>query len=521
MNAHLHHRLYILVLVLPLMIGCAKTAFSGPDEGSNVGKNDTPPPIVEPVPPPSTSIIKDQTVVTQMNTPISFTAALIKDDGLAKQLVFPNNLSVATSASGVLEIINAGALEFRYTPNTGFRGTDKFAIYLSDSNGTISSATLTVDVANALSTIQPSLATRTTGCIMCHASVASNIITDFGYGGDGKGLNYFFGGVAGVLPSGFTNAQGESMYGDYDFSTGGNVNWGSAHISNSAKVIVPMAPTTGINVPQSSLAEYLRSIFSHPSAASRNVPVEEVNSLYIGAPNAQRIREAAGLATPETFKFMPETTNSPALSGLELHSSGNYYVNNGPLICNGDLTIDGVVWLNNLQVETDTGCRLYVTKSVFITGTIGFNSNHPLRNMQISSSRAILLGIGKTCNGSAHSDSHVERLTTTINSRFNGAFTRDLGTPTEMLSLVKGDSDTIPGVQDATCGPTGRNVSYERLLLNAPMIQSRYQGAFSGTMISEITLTSLNSLIYAFDPVFSKTVILPLLKPQDYLTINP
>ena len=40
--------------------------------------------------------------------------------------------------------------------------------------------------------LEPALAIRGMGCIQCHAKVESNILTDFGFNGDGKGHDYFF-----------------------------------------------------------------------------------------------------------------------------------------------------------------------------------------------------------------------------------------------------------------------------------------------------------------------------------------
>jgi hypothetical protein len=371
--------------------------------------------------------------------------------------------------------------------------------------------------------LQPALASRATGCIMCHANIASNVITDFGFGGDGKGKDYFFGGDAATLPKGLSNTQGLAVYGDYDFSTKGAVNWGSADLTGSS-VIVPYAPTTNVNVAQPTLALYLKNILSqNPNPTAQAVAVKEVKSVYIGAPNADRLRSVSGVSAGG-IKFKPSDANSPAFSGLALDASGNFYTNGtDPVVCEGDLAIDGVVWLNNVKIKTDKGCRLYVTKSVFVTGTISYTSSDAGRNLQISSARAISLGLGKSCSVNGSTDSLEARLD--VNSsdgsgRYQDFFTRDNANPGVMLAAVRADADAIGVLKDATCGPNGRSVGFERLLLNAPLVESRYQGLFDGAIIAELTLTSLQSLSFTFDQVFATASVLPLLTPSDYLDIQ-
>jgi hypothetical protein len=370
-----------------------------------------------------------------------------------------------------------------------------------------------------INTLQPALASRATGCIMCHAQIASNVITDFGFGGNGKGLNYFFGGDAATLPSGLSNNQGGAVYGDYDYqSSGGNVNWGSANLTGS-QVIVPRAPTTGINVSESTLALYMKNILQNsPNASTAAVSVKEVKSVYIGAPTAARIIAVSGVSAG-ALKFKPASASAPAFSGLALESGGKYYTNNPnvPIVCEGDLTVDGVVWLNNAQITTEGGCRMYVTKSVFVTGPISYTSGNDNRNLQISSARAIALGLGGQCNGN---DTLNGRLGFSTDDRFRDFFTRGQSNPATMLAEVRADADAIGVLVDAACGPNGaRAVSFNRLLLNAPLVESRYQGQYDGAIIAELTLTSLNSLKFSFDPVFTKASVLPLLSPADYLDI--
>ncbi|MDZ4675987.1 MAG: hypothetical protein SGI74_00625 [Oligoflexia bacterium] len=375
---------------------------------------------------------------------------------------------------------------------------------------------------NAFRTIQPALASRGTGCIMCHSNIGSNIITDFGYGGDGRGLNYFFGGTPSVLPFGLHNTKGNSVYGDFDLTTGSNKNWASATLTGKT-ITVPRAPTSDVDVSEPTLAAYLKFILANSDVeVSKAVQVKEVSSVYIGAPTADRIRAVANLSGGETLKYIPTHSDSPALSGIQLSTLGGYFTNANIITCEGEVIIDGILWLNNAQINTEKGCHLYVTKSVFISGPVTFTTTNDSRNLQISSARAIALGLGRNTCASTISglDSIAYRLGFANASIFTGFFTRNLGTPTEGIVSIKADADTIGVLKDAVCEPLGRNVGFERLLLNAPVVHSRYKGKFSGSIIAEITLASLGSLIFTFDPVLARVPILPLLSPSDYLTVQ-
>jgi hypothetical protein len=372
----------------------------------------------------------------------------------------------------------------------------------------------------ALTTLQPALASRATGCIMCHANISSNVITDFGFGGDGNGTNYFFGGTAAVLPSGLTNTKGGSVYGDYDTTVANNTtNWSAVNMTG-AKVIVPQASTSEVSVSSPTLASYLRSQLSvSANATTQQVTVQEAKAVFIGAPTEERIRTIGHLAGAP-FKYFPTSQTSPALAGLIVGASADVLTNSSQgITCEGDLVLDRVLWLNNATLNTETGCHIYSTKSVFITGPVTYSSTSENRNLQISSARAVSLGLGHACNGGV--DSIAGRLTIGNESRFNGFFTRSGASPANLLAMIKADADSIGTLQDATCGPQARAVGYDRLLLNAPVIESRYQGLFSGALIAEITLTSLGSLKFEFDPIFAKASVLPLLTPDDYLNVDP
>lgn len=353
---------------------------------------------------------------------------------------------------------------------------------------------------------KPALVVRATGCIMCHARVESTIITDFGHGN-----NYFFGAAT---PPGFSYQSG-SIYGDHA------QNWSSSRVWG--QIVTPRATVAYGGIVES-LAQYLRRRVASPDGIAPRPEVVEKDTVYIGAPTTVRLLELAGempLSHPE-WKFFP-APGAEAVSGIEVEPS-NRFVRNTPgaeLVCSGDLFIHSVLFLNNVRLRTgNQGCRIYVTKSVFIQGAITYLGDASLRNLQITSARSVVLGMGPGAVDGGPNNTLRNRLQD-FWTRFT-YFTRDPSRSTqEKLDDIVNDGNAIPELRDATAtGPHYRNLGFERLLLNAPNYQSRYQGEFKGVIIAEMAIASLGNFAFRFDPVFEQVPILPRLRPTDLIDIR-
>ncbi len=504
------------------------------------------------------------TLAALVNTALDFTIGSNNeiadvDDALASLRV---TIANPTNASGAITVLNATTRQFRFTPTAGFRGSASFQYTVTDPQGASSAAaTLSINVGGTVASMRPALAMRGMGCITCHANIHSNVITDFGYGGDGNGTNYFFGvDSAGNPPTGIPGALNGSIYGDH-----GGTSFGSATILNSSSSNVPGAVyvprTSAIPVSQipQTLAGYLTAAFN--GYAIKPTIIEQ-SSVYIGAPSVQTLQNAAIQKTGSqvatgAWKYIKHSASSPELSGLVYGDYNGYVRNaaNSELVCEGDLIVNAPLFLDKLSIRTtDSGCRIYATRSVFIQGTINYLGSSPNRNLQISSSRAIMLGLGKVPQpiymyhktasfaGEIEPNDTLAFRVLTFWTR-NGYFTREPGSISQKLAAIHEDSATInlpgatPKMWDAAA-PNGvlasdnnqinypienqnRNVSFERLLLNAPHIESRYTGNVKGVVISEIGLFALGEFKFEFDPVFSVTPILPLLQEKDYLQVTP
>ncbi len=473
----------------------------------------TPPPIE----PPTTEHgkLSDLLLHTQMNVPIEFTPQVTGPEAVERLIATGADGSLwVLTPNGRLDVLDPKTLRMRYTPNKNFRGEDFGLVFLIEKGKPVSTAVVRIQVDNALIGLKPALAVRGTGCIMCHASISSNVITDFGYGDP-----YFFGGPE--LPP----VDQTSIYADEKTDPA----W--KYIKKlGEEVIVPRASTAHLaKVGAPTLASYISGVLSSsPYPEVNSTRVTEVNRVYIGAPTAGKILQAAHM-TPglEAVKYIPDF-NQPATPPALIRKYGSgldHYTNdpNQEFVCSGDLVVDGVVHLNRPVIRSETGCRIYATGSVFITGPITYSAgNVERRNLQIVSARAINMGLGRnTCNAQKiGTDSLINRLQNEYRRKYFETRGEPTKTVQEKLDDIIADYNKVGSLVDAACDSLGRNVGFERLILNAPIVFSRYTGGFRGSVIAEIALMSLDQFIFEFDPVFNKEAVLPLLSPDDYLVVE-
>ena len=440
----------------------------------------------------------------------------------------------------------AGTLRVHYVPETGFRGGDSFLFEAKDASGAARQAKVSLLIESSVNHLQPSLAIRASGCIMCHAKVDSNVITDFGYLGDGKGLDYF-------LLKNFPNRR----FGNYNIYGDHAQNWRTSTIQGNviipANATLPPGTLDGWGMATGpTLKSYLTNLPAADGLAAPQLKVVEASSLYIGAPTAARILAVAGAFDPSspTAKYIPHSPSSPGLSGLTSKSSkGITIFQNSDTVelgCFGDLVLNGPIVLKSLKLRTDGyGCRIYATGTIFISGEITYLSASaevpvdPNRNLQLASARGIMLGLGANPemqeagmlqNYYPPADTLLGRLV--LPNSASGIMSSDINyttqtrdpsqSITQKLASMIADYNAFPAgsILDATNQlPDRRAVSFERLLLDAPNVQSRYQGNFSGVVISEIAIFSLGQFKFKFDPVFSNVPVLPLLDEADYLQV--
>ncbi|MES3037083.1 MAG: hypothetical protein V4736_04175 [Bdellovibrionota bacterium] len=308
-----------------------------------------------------------------------------------------------------------------------------------------------------LAEFKPSMAIRAMGCISCHAQVDSNVITDFGYGDF-----YYFG--AGSSNSNYTSGN---AYGDHDNSLR-KFSLASDKTMYVPKGRVPsnVASATGT----STILNYMSNQFRNSSYTNtKSATVKDLDRIYIGAPTEAQLSSAFSLAPGQRMLYRPSAAATGSLSGLQ--DAGNFYRNSGTLTCDGDLIVRGPLHLDNLSISTNQGCRIYVIGSVFMFGPVNYVNSSAKRNLQITSTKAISMGLGLAKkNGTAcepGSRWEVEANTTdygqgsSLLTRYRdlwtipGNFTRSAGSGADFGRDVIAEAQTIEAVMgpmyDASC----------------------------------------------------------------------
>jgi len=565
----------ILFAVSPLIIivfqNCAPVVFTG------FNKSDINPGLSSGG---STFRLLGQSIQTEFNQSVTWLATFqgVRDQHqlslgatqILNELIIPN--------VGRVSITNTQTWHLLYEPTFGFRGEFAFWLFAFQNGKVVSQAQIQINVGSTFNVLKPALAIRAGGCVMCHAEVHANIVTDFGYGN-----NYYFGQNLG---SSFAWNDG-SPYGDHEalfnYSNGsqGTGAWARLKLFNGTytnhgvKVIVPNAsiPNGPKNATgQTTIKGYLEHRFINSEYAStRAANVETRNSVYIGAPSASRLLEVFQWNSGDEvrgYKFIAQNQNAWALSGLNTGVSApanSLFTNVSIVVCEGDLLLKGTLYLNRMKLRTRTGCRLYVTEDVVISGPIDFVTDnlhdYSKRNIQIVASRSIIMGLGNLWKNGQHceqnqSDSGYwgyynnrnmwtagmtpvqrqefeENIADSAKYRLRyfwgipNYFLRQTTNPLAFShSIYNSVTAKIPTLVDASCEPEQRNVGFERILLNAPLIHSRYAGGIKGSLISEFALMPLglshnqSRFRFEFDPVLSQVDILPMLKDQDFLKVQ-
>jgi hypothetical protein len=492
---------------------------------------------------------------TEMNTPVEFTLPHQGDlAGVKIDFAGANGVKI----NGTLEVIDAANFKIKYQPNFGFRGSEYVEVNLADVYGNKVQVYANISVGNPLSHLSPALAVRGMGCIQCHANVQSNIITDFGYKGNGQGQDYFFN----QNQSGDWYKSG-GIYGDHALTF-------NTMTLNSGQIIVPQANLpnkVGMEFKLATLTEYIESqMKASVNLGTMSTKVTTVNSIYIGAPTDSNLENAFQMTGNDRFKYFKNGANSVDLSGLQ--DKGNYFTIKNELSCDGDLVVRGPIYIENLNLTTNRGCRLYVIGSVFFYGELKYSNSDPDRNLQITSTKSILMGLGDVkknntyceldvptdpnkrnqwlrdnillsdsnltndppkTNGSYTSFSRNSSLYTRLVDMWTvpSFFVRQNSVPLDFGNSIVDEANIIQATEgqflDASCplaSRESRNVSFERLLLNAPIIHSRYTGNFSGTVIAEYAIMSLNQFKFEFDEVFRRVSIFPFLDSKIYLDVQ-
>ncbi len=376
---------------------------------------------------------------------------------------------------------------------------------------------------------KPALAVRGAMCLMCHAQIHGDVITDFG------NKNPFF-----------LSGERYTMRADA---------WSSAQVSGN--LIVPKGLTNPKDLTSSTIKQAL-SATGFPSL------ITERQEVFIGAPTEEVIVNFTHL--PEAVLLQSEWDvsaygigSNSFVRGLlaQQGPQGDFYFTNPigkTLWCEGDIVLLGPVHLNNATIKTNAqGCRIHTKNTVFITGPVNYIDSPIEANLQISSARGIFIGLRDLeirlddhAAGIRSAPTAADELASNAKiyedrDKIGPALIEDTGpfkagtcagrragtfrygqadlnwkyldtklpvAPADLASCTGGD-----WAGSSADGAAARKVvDYHGLVLNAPKVHGRYLGTFKGLVIGEDVIFAITKFKFEYDPTFDKLTVLPLLK---------
>ena len=367
--------------------------------------------------------------------------------------------------------------------------------------------------ARVLKSMKPALAVRGMACLMCHADIRANVITDFGYGDP-----FYLG--AGLALDG--NASGgndsQSWYNNdaHSWQSMRNLNGtvfvpdqlipSSVQSSMGLSTTPPMNLEKMLSTPYQATwnwgsveSEGVGSMIMKVTPALGEPKVKSVSQIVIRSPSEAEIVDLA-MGSGASVTRIGDSAEVQLIN--QSGASGVYFKNDEAKVLqcsNSDIVVLGTLYLRNLKVDAKKGCRLYVKGSVFIENAITYSDDDPTQNIQITSSNAIIMGI------------NYDNLSHRWDDRRQAKISDPLRSFDDRFKQVLAEAKNIGSLKDAADEHARDSINFKGLLLNAPIVHSRYSGSVQGTIIAQLALFSLGDFHFKYDDVFSAVDVFPLL----------
>jgi hypothetical protein len=457
---------------------------------------------------------------------------------------------------GILIVIATTTLSYQNCAKIAFSSVPEAPVaqISGDRNLPVASPPLPAAPGTAVSIRQfkPALAVRDFSCLACHANIQANVVTDLGYG-DPWYLN----------SGGSQTSFGDTHYLPTSWQSMDQVNGqiivpnvlvpaesANANLASGSKLTSPVAMLDYLTMSNiSDLSKYWTfQIWNRPEpqnlaltgsviAPAGKAAVVAKNVVYIGAPTREQILNLVKNSSAAPW-FQSVDPKAPG-TGFSIVQGGSssYVTNAGPIQCSGqDIVVNGTLLLNNLKIVAENGgCRLYVTGTVFIQGPIVYlNSGSRVdstNNLQITSSAAIILGVGLV-DGSNQPlrdrligdgvRNNMRLRSATTDSAYQNFANAILSEGTNIGSTVLRDAGqygNAPTANAATSGVVREKIDFQHLLVNAPLIHSRYLGTFNGVIVAESAMFSLGEFSFHYDSIFESVPVLPAFQ-KDILCVG-
>ncbi|QDK37992.1 Ig-like domain-containing protein [Bdellovibrio sp. NC01] len=298
-------------------------------------------------------------------------------------------------------------------------------LYVSDGVSNVSK-TFNVHVDNYVMSMYPALVASTPlSCLLCHANVQADIVSDFGVA---KTSYNNASSILGMTPLANSHIQ-HTLNNTYGFSVTGSLYMPDITVTdknfikqatgnpNSAPINLktfllnawnyyPVITDYwgGIITDSDGYAKVDPTPVAQPAALPSNRllgGIQTKSSITIRAPSDAEIIALDSSLNASTVAYVFKGPNSkPGLSGLQIVNlgNGNFVKNNGTIVCYGSIIISGTLYLKNPDIQTDdVGCSIYVAGSVFIetdrANAITYLGGTSSPTLQITSSRNLYMGV--------------------------------------------------------------------------------------------------------------------------------
>ncbi len=334
---------------------------------------------------------------------------------------------------------------------------------------------------------QAVFAVRNLSCAMCHAKIESNVISDFSMGlserSEAQSLASMFHiareGAKIDISGDFFVPKTQVAVVSTDVSNGESTCANNLYFDDNAQFVKLDLLST--------LKKCVDSVVNWGASSQKFV---EASKVSIDPPSnpaqIKSIADAATLASEGFAKVKNAVLSDLAKSGEPVTS----FKLSGNVQCEGAVVFDAPLVLHDVTVTTQTGCRLYNTRSIFVFGNLKVEGPESSANIQLLSGRAVTLDISPD-----HVNARV-RHPASIRQVFS------IGTASEVADAFAADAALVGASSySASVGA----INYERIAVSAPLVHSRNAGHFSGVIVGEQFVGKIGALAFKFDPIFAQT----------------